>query len=232
MNKLNKLGCEVLDYKQELSNQDYSPIIKKSLNLAVDSMLTSNFIDKDVHYALKDNGVDYEMLYDMILGKEPYLKTKEQLFEEYEEIRDNLNLCLNITPSSQSLSTRSDVDSEQIVLKKDFVITKKFLYEYFYISDDDEYNKIMERKKFVEKFAILRLNKIVYDLLALIKDKNYSIKPSPVFYDEDRKLYGISLLFSINIELLENEESLNDISNDISNVLDLSVQEFNNKFQI
>lgn len=235
MNKLNALGNELLEFKKEY-NKDYSSIIKKSLDIAIDKMAEDEIIDVDIHYSLKDETSDISNFKLLLLEKAKCLKTVEELLVEYETIRAKLNNVLDISEedTENSVETLSSVKHEKISITKEFIITEKFIREYFVVESDEDFKELMKRRGFIEKFAIIRLNKILKDFVTqnAICSSNFEILNSNVFYEVDRNIYGIHLLFNIPIDNLETEEAIEDIGLEVKEIVSESEKFFDSKMQI
>lgn len=226
MNKFNSLGMEVLAYKEELMKEQ-PEIIYKSLNFSIDSMLENKLIDLDVHYNLKEKGISIPTLKELLMNKTSFLKTYEELLIEFEEIRKNLDRELGLIEDCQTISV---VEKDKIILNQDFLITEDFIREYFLIESDTDYENLMGRKKFLHKFALLRLEKIMKDFLEECpENKDFEINYSPVFFSESKNLYGIQLVYNIDVELLEDENKLNEISKNLKLVTRQAREYFNKK---
>lgn len=226
MNKFNSLGMEVLAYKEELMKEQ-TEIIYKSLNFSIDSMLENKLIDLDVHYNLKEKSISISTLKELLMNKTSFLKTYEELLIEFEEIRKNLDRELGLIEDCQTISV---VEKDKIILNQDFLITEDFIREYFLIESDTDYENLMGRKKFLHKFALLRLEKIMKDFLEECpENKDFEINYSPVFFSESKNLYGIQLVYNIDVELLEDENKLNEISKNLKLVTRQAREYFNKK---
>ena len=228
MNKYNKLGMELLEYKQELS-KDYPSLVLKSLMLSIDSMATNKIIDVDTHYALKDKDTSISSLKELLLTKTSCLKTHNELLSEYEVIRENLANIVGVT-EREDIQTQSVVEKEKILLVQDFIITEEFIREYFFIESERDYETLMGRKGFLHKFAILRLEKILKDFIAIKEtQEDINLSHSSVFYHEKKNLYGIQLVFSFDIELLENEDSFNRLASLTKDTIKEAYEYYNTK---
>lgn len=211
MNKFNQLGMKIIDYKSELMKGCYPKLVMDSLLESVDKLANDNIVDVDVHYSLKEKTESLDNFKLLLLAKPNYLKTAEELFNEYEKIRAKFDFEINLG-DKESVISESNVENEKIMVRKSFVISEDFIKNYFYIESEKDFETLMKRKGFVEKFAILRLEKIFNDLLGRFTvDKDlFSLTHSNVFFDNDNNVYGIQLLFSVPIEVIENELSKND----------------------
>ena len=86
----------------------------------------------------------------------------------------------------------------------------------------------MKRKGFIEKFSILRLEKIFNDFLEKVKDiEDYDISHTNVFFNSDTRNYGIQLDLEISIDNLEDENSLNTIGDSVQEVLNRVEEHYN-----
>lgn len=210
MNKFNQLGIKVIDFKNELIKNCYPKLVVDSLLESVDKLAFDKIIDMDIHYSLKEKTESMDNLKLLLLAKPNYLKTAEELFDDYEKVRANLDFELNLS-YKEDIVSESSVENEKIIIRKSFVISEDFIKNYFYIESEKDFETLMYRKGFVEKFAILRLEKIFNDFLDRISlDKDlFLLNHSNVFFDKENNIYGIQLLFSIPIGIAEDELSKN-----------------------
>ena len=212
MNKFNALGMEVLDYKTEYL-KEYPQLVHDSIALAIDSK--SN-VEEEIKTKLKDTSFSYDDFKKYLLTQTSCLKTYEQLLVEYESIRQTLDNLLLKDEISKDLKSFSKVEDEQIQIVQEFVITEDFIKNYFTIENEKDFEILMSRKGFIEKFAILRLTKIFDDFLKTLKDTtSFSLKHSLVFFNSESNVYGIHLEYNISIEELEKENQIETITNKI-----------------
>lgn len=170
MNRYNEIGMEVLAYKAEMDKK-YPPLVRSALESAVDQMQENSLIDLDVHFALKNNEVSNEEFKLLLLEKKNLVKSAKELLSEYDALRiafddelrkrevfqkDNLSAVL----------TESKVEEEQIHVICNFEIGRNFASNYFGKTDDEELEKLMKRKGFIERFVLLRYNKLMNDFLS------------------------------------------------------------------
>lgn len=233
MEKLNKFGSEMLEYKKELQ-KDYPELIIKSLNQTIDHLAENGVIDVDTHFAIKENSIDEQGLRELLLQKQNFLKTKEELFVEYEGIRLKLNEYLEITDENNSeIKSISSVDEEQLCITKEFILTEQFLKDYFDIESENDFNVLMSRKGFIEKFAILRLNKVLKDFIKQQETSDsFTYMNSNVFFEAERNVYGIYLLFKIPIDNTVANDKLEEIAKHIKYIIEESEVFFKKKMSI
>ena len=233
MNKLNKVGNQMIEYKVELG-KDYPELVINSLLAMVDKLAVDGVIDVDTHFSLKEKDISIESLRELLLSKTNFLKTHEELFAEYEEIRNHINELLGIDDENEIIKTVSSVTNEKIAITKEFIITENIMKKYFYIENEKDYEILIKRKGFVEKFAILRLEKILRDFKAHaeIQSEDYEVINSNVFFEAERNVYGIHLLFNLPIEKIEDKERLEIIIEEIKVLMDKSTEYFESRMTI
>lgn len=228
MNKFNKIGMEVLEYKKELTRDDYPELVRNALIGAVDQLQTNKVIDVDVHYSLKDNDVSMESFHELLLTKANLVKTVEELFKEFELTRNVLDKKLHdlelfkLEKDLAPVTTESKVEEEQIHIVSSFRIDSTFAAEYFGKSEPDELDILMKRKGFVERFVVLRYNKMMNDFLS--ERSNYDpdtgsvemidgiyLSASPVYYEPETNSYCSEFMIYVDIDLVESEDSHDEI---------------------
>lgn len=215
MNKFNVLGMEVLDYKTEYL-KDYPKLVHDSIGLAID---TKSDVEDDIKAHLKDMDLHFDDFKAYLLTQKSCLKTYEQLLTEYEVIRKSIDDKLASSEVGKELKSMSKVEEEIIQVQQKFIISDEFIREYFSIADDKEFESLMTRKGFIEKFAILRLTKIFDDFLKNLEaDNDIKIKHTLVFFDSEHNVYGIHLEYDIPIDLLEETVKVDAISKAIIDI--------------
>ncbi|HCL4480116.1 TPA: hypothetical protein N2D99_002184 [Clostridium botulinum] len=229
MNKYNALGVDLINYKIELL-KDYPEIVKRSLIASVDQMLQNNLIDLDTHYAVKDYATLVHDFKEYLLTKSAYLKTTEELFSEYEALREKLTQKILDLHIDEQLATESFVDKEKIEIIKSFNIDIEYVKTFFGVEHKD-IDKLMKRKGFVEKFAVLRLPKILRDFIKTIEypDELFICDASLVYYDVETNSYCIDLLFDIPVENLEDEEKLSNITLNVKDIVMNAIEFYKSK---
>lgn len=235
MNKLNKVGSQMLEYKLELT-KDYPEIVINSLHSMIDKLAEDGVIDIDVHLAVKERSINLNSLKELLLNKPSFVKTYEELLFEYEQIRTKINEILEIDEENlnEVVKTVSSVNNEKIAITKEFILTEDFIKEYFYVKSEKDYEVLMQRKGFVEKFAILRLDKILRDFKDSknINSKYYEVINSNVFFEAERNIYGIHLLFNIPVNNLENEDDLIRVVNEIKDIMNDATEYFDSRMTV
>lgn len=208
MQKLNALGVELQSLKRELLNPNYPSVVKKSMITLAHTMVEKELIDVNLHLLLTDEKTGFDDFNAFLHETPSCLKTKEELLAEYEKIRESLEDILKEMEPDTSLTSKSLVDTEQISFAQTIKLDKQWVSDYFG-QPADEIDKMMVRKGFVEKFAVLRLAKILSDFLKsglFDKRDGVDVKATRAFYDVDHGYYGIHLMFYISIEDAEDEK--------------------------
>lgn len=231
MQKLNLFGQQLLNYKKELENKEYPKIVQDSLIMAVDKLATDEFINLDMLTAIKSD-MSFEEFEEVVLSTEKCCKTKAELENEFEELRNKfmLELYEDMALIPPDISFENDIENELLMIKKDFLITEEFLKNYFYIPTTEDFDALMKRKGFIEKFAILRLEKIFNDFLEKNSEiKDFNLLHTNVFFNSETKNYGIQLILEINIDLIEKDENIDTLSNSVLSILTQAEEHYNIK---
>lgn len=207
MQKLNGLGVEILALKTEMLKTDYPEIVQKALREAAENLVKNETINVDLHLALTDEKLSIQEFEDILLETPSCLKTKEELLVEYEKIREGLQEQLD-KDKSTGITSKSMVDEEKIAFSKTFKLDNQWVSDYFG-QPAEEVDKLMVRNGFIEKFAVLRLSKILEGFLKseeFAEHKDVVCKATRVFYDVENHYYGIHLMFYMDIEVAEDKE--------------------------
>lgn len=229
MNKFNTLGMEVLDYKTEYL-KDYPKLVHDSIGIAIDNK--SDIVD-DIKTHLKDTSLNIEDFKTYLLTQSSCLKTYEQLLVEYEQIRSAIDSILIKNDIAKEIKTFSKVEDETIQLSQEFIITEDFIRNYFNIENDKEFDVLMSRKGFIEKFAILRLTKILNDFLSSLDNySDFSIKHTSAFFNSEKNVYGIYLEYNIPIDVLEDVNKIEVIGNNIIKIAEKANKNYNDRMLI
>lgn len=222
MNKLKPIANEILNIKKEVLNDNYPLVVKKALEISIDRMLAEGFIDLDMHMCIKDNNYTYNQLKKDIESSEQYLKTEEELLMEYDKLIKKLDSYVS-NYNIEDYYINVDLEKDKINICKIFSLDEDFLNRYFYIEGKpDEYiDKLLRKKGFMQQYAVLRFPRILSNFISMYpKNKKYEINKSHSYYQTDKKLYSIDLVFSMNaheVEILkEDSELLINITNIIN----------------
>lgn len=214
MNRINQRGMELLSYKTELL-KEYPDIVRKSLELALEQMVENKVIDLDTYEFVRDASTTLDSLNEYLYTKNQFLKTEEEIFAEFEVIREKLNKRL-ADHGLDSLSTESVIDKDVILVTKKFCINEQFTLEYFGVEEKDLL-KLMKRRGFVEKFAVLRLTAIFKPFMKEVTypEDLFNCDVSLVYFDKEENGYSIDIFFELPIEEVEKEERIEDMCKEI-----------------
>lgn len=225
LNKLNKLGNEILEYKEELLNNNHSKIVEKALLSSVTDLLSGGIINVDIHDALGDSNSSLEDVRALVLNKPNLTKTTAELKAEYDEYREPFfnklmeSISLSDTEPTR-ITSESHVSVEEIQIILTFNMTKEFIGDYFE-REGEQLNAMMKPEGFAEKFAILRYSALVSKYLksheiysddtkrAILKN-DIEIGGTKVFVNKDEEVYGVELVYHVPVDnLLDDETSEN-----------------------
>jgi hypothetical protein len=217
MNRINQKGMELIQYKNELS-KDYPELIKNSLVLALEQMVENKVLDLDTYMNIKDETFHEESFTKYLLTKPSFTKTEEEIFKEFEVLRKILDDKL-AEHKAEGLKTESVIDKDVILITRKFCIDEAFTMSYFGV-DEKDLLKLMKRRGFVEKFAVLRLTAIFKELMTKVTypEDLFTIDVSLVYFDKDENGYSIDFTFEVNIEHIEKRHNLDKICENINTI--------------
>lgn len=224
MNKLNKVGMELLQFKAELL-KDYPQLVRNSLILALDNLVTTEIVDYDTSCIVKNKDQSIELLTEYLYQKRNYVKTEVEIFKELESFRVQLDTKLKDQEIFDRVKTSSDSNKEVLRITKKYCLDENYVLNYFEIEEIDVL-RLMKRKGFVETFAVLRLTKIFKDFIKKIKEQNgekinltedyissedtiifdFNCDVGLVYFDEEKNGYSIDFYIEIGVSIIENEE--------------------------
>lgn len=232
MNKYNQLGLELIKYKTELL-KEYTDIVVNALYLAIDQLAQTKIIDTDTQAYLKDNDISLKEFSEIIILDDKYIRSNEELLVEYEALREKINEKLNENGLVDGIRTQSYVVKEKIQINKTFSINKDYVMNFFGVNEE-ELEKLMKRKGFIEKFAVLRLPKIISDFLRATDHPSelFKVSGSFVYYDATHEGYSIDLCFDIPIDIAEDESNIEDIVLNIKDIISNAETYYNSKMAI
>ncbi|MBP1308678.1 hypothetical protein JOD82_001698 [Paenibacillus sp. 1182] len=228
MNRINQRGMDLIQYKCELM-KEYPKIVKDSLYLALEQMVENKVLDMDTYMFIREDSTTATSFEEYLYSKTNFLKTEEEIFAEFEIIRSKLNDKL-ASHGLDMLHSESVVDKEVILVTKKFCVNEEFTMNYFGVEEKDLL-KLMKRRGFVEKFAILRLTAIFKPFMETLdfpKDL-FIYDMSLVYYDKDENGYSIDLYFELPVEEVEREEKLDEICEGMSVVVEKTQAHFDAK---
>lgn len=228
MNRINQKGMDLLNYKGELL-KDYPDLVKKSLLLAVEQMVENSIIPIDAYEYLKQIETTTEDLRTFLAEHLDFLKTEEEIFAEFELIREKLDQWLE-KKGMDYLQSESVIDKDVLLVTRKFCIDEQFALTYFGVEEKDLL-KLMKRRGFVEKFAVLRLTAIFRDFMKKVShDQNQLLADvSLVYFDKEQNGYSIDIFFELPIEEVEDEEKLEAMTTVIENVVEQAERHYDSR---
>lgn len=236
MNLINKKGMEVLEYKKEFLKK-HSDLVKKALENNFRSLLDANIIESLIYEATLNKNTSYQELQKMIEDMPDYMKTEEDLFQEYEKIRKEIDLLLK-EKDLGFLKTESVVSTESILITQTFSLGRDFIQSYFMPEDELALEKMMEEKGFARQFFVFRLMAIFKPFIREVSVPHTirSCKASLVYHEKKTNKHCIDLFFEIPIDVAEkikdNEKERNIIFESIKSVTKKSQKTFDERIVI
>lgn len=198
LNKLNKLGMELLKFKEELT-KEHTPLVRESLIFSISKSHDGKKINEQVLKQIQDD-TSFDDFKELLEYLPEYIKEKDKLLKEYNLLLDELNMELQMH-EIEGFKTEIFLEKDEIHMVKSILISEEYLQKYFGV-DDEEFILLMKKKGFAEKFAILRLNKISNDIIKKVSQQTIltSAESSLVYYDMDKKGFCIDIILAINVD--------------------------------
>lgn len=172
-----------------------------------------------------DEDEDIDILENDELSDINKTKDKEEVIRKSDEISEVLIL--------ENLKTKSIIDRDLFIVYKSFSIDETFMKDYFGIKDDKSFLKLIRSKGFLEKFAILRLPKVIKSFKDSIKDDiSLNLEESLVYSNKARTLFSIDLIIEVPLEFVEDEDTLSGVCKEVKSIDSQSDTFFEEKMQI
>lgn len=222
MEKLKPIARELLDLKKEILNNSNPPIVKKALEVTVDRMLAEGFIDLEMQLYLKDEGYKLKDVEELIYTIPKYIKSDEELLEEYSKITEKLDTMLKEYFPDEDYYINTDLKTGKINICKILSLEEKYLKKYFYFKGNtaESFEKMMKKGGFIQQFSMLRLPRILSNFISMQQKSNkYKINKSHVYYQSEKKCYSIDLVFSLSVDTIETIEENRYILDEIHSMI-------------
>lgn len=237
MKKLKPIAYELINLKREIMNTSYSKTVKQALEVSVDQMLEKGFINLDTQLYIKDNNFSLDNFKKYLHEDESFKKSKDELQVEYEEFLKEIEKeIIELGLDKDEFYCKVDLENEKIKICKIFCLKPEFLKDFFYIEADyaDEYlEKLMSRKGFVERFAVLRLPRIFFNFIdSYDESNNFKLEKTYPYFDSNSNCYSIDLVFDIKIENIEKYNSRKTILKEVLPVIHNAQAYFEEKMSI
>lgn len=227
MNKINKTGEKILQYKEEYL-KDYPDVMKEAILIALEHLNVTSEVRtmvENVQYSRKH-------IQDYLLSEKLHLKSNEELREEYLCLKKRLEDLIDLH-GIEDVSAEIDIEKEKLIIQKTFLIDDTFVMDYFSVNEDDLV-KLMKKGGFVEIFVSLRLSKVLKDIISdcapgmSFVTLNYSLP----YLNKGGGGYSIDLNMSIHIDDFERTDWQGRILGEIKEVNERSETVFFQKFSI
>ena len=229
LNKINGRGLCLIEYKEEM-NKNYSKLIKDSLKLSLEKMVENEVITISDFERIVDSDISLEGFEKYIISRTNFIKTDEEIFEDFEVIRESLTDAF-IKESLDEFTSESLIKEDVIKVSKLFVADELFLMDFFGIYGKD-FNDLYTRKGFVEKFLAIRYLKILKDACESVEyDKQiFTLTHSVLLYDKEDYKHKIALQFDIDVDtLVESKSDMSFIVKHIKEISDTCSKYFNQR---
>lgn len=226
MNRINKLGMELISYKEELT-KDYPEIVRKSLFLAIEQLASGQVIDADTLALIKDETINKLGFEQYIEGNALFVKTEEEIAEEFKKLEAQLIGILN-EKELNTVKTSVVAKQDLIMINRGFVFDEEFVSKFFGVEDEQNMLELMKRRGFVEKFAVLRLNTIFKPFILKVTEKypEIAVDLSYVFFDADDNGYKMDIFFPIKEEMFDDLAELGNYVEKVKTVVGEAEEEF------
>lgn len=225
MNKLNKVGLELLEYKKEYL-KDYPLLIVNSLAISLDQMVKAEIIDRNSVDLIKNKDITEGKFMEYLLDSSRYAKSEEELEKEMEDALEEFKKLVK----TDSFDIKTSVKEELYIFVKKLSIDVEYIKEYFGL-DDSELSTIMDKKGFAEKFAALRMKKVLIEIINELTESGIrDLMHSSPYFNVDGNGFDIDLIKRFDMgELLDNKESN---AEELKRIDEESLSKFNIKMQI
>lgn len=226
MKKLKEVAYELINLKEEMLNDSYSKTIKQALEISVDHLLEKGIINLDTQLYIKDKNYSLERFVEYLNETSIFKKTVDELEIEYQGFISILNNeLIENKLLKEEFYCKADITNEKIRIGKVFCLKEEFLKSFFYFSgdfDEEYWERLMKRKGFIEKFAVLRLPRIFFNFIdSCDKFESFSLEKTYPYFDSNTNSYSIDLVFDVDIDEIENKE-------DRDKVLEIILEIINN----
>lgn len=232
MNRINKVGQEMIEYKNELG-KSYPDIVKRSMIQVLEQLVSVGTIDLDTLNYVKNESVSIIDFERFIKESSLFEKTKEEIIAELRILEERLKEILELK-DIEDLKTSIIESDEMVLVNQAFVIDESFVLRYFDINEESEVTALMKRGGFAEKFAVLRLNAIFKQFLrekkAELEDVEMDL--SFVVYDNALQGYKIEIYFAIAEDKFDDEDALMAYIDTIMEVAEDARMEFEQKTMV
>lgn len=231
LNRINEKGMLLIDYKTEYMKH-HSPVVDKALLIALETFLEKKELDEETFDLIKDDNVNIETLRNHLLLKKEYSKSPKELFKEFEKVRARVNAYLKEIGFINCVETESNVEASRITVMRQYNLPKEFLMEYFGVNEEDMI-QLMKKRGFMEKFAVLRMNKVFKEIYNEMKEEQYITHGfSLVYFNRAITGFSVDYKYHLNVDFIANEENMKMVLKKIKEVDRIVEKKYNKKMSI
>lgn len=235
--RLSVLGEEILEIKQEvLESTRHSAILQKALNAMVSDMFKQKIFNVDIHHALMNQDMTKDEFYLQLLETSGMKKSNEELEEEFKAIGNQL-IDNPVIQKGIVVTINPVIEKDRVEVQISFEADEEFTQDYFGVESPDLTKKLLERGGFIERFVVLRFNKIIKDYLKT--KEGYSetedeievdygfLRGTTSYFDEVKGIYAVDYVISILIE--EVEDRFESVKESVENEMKQAIDYFSNR---
>ena len=231
INRINEQGMTLIEYKTEYMSH-HSRLIDNALIIALESLINKKQLDEETFEYIKKDSITIEELRKHLLLRKEYTKSPKELFKEFEKVRMTINNYLKEIDFTNWIDTESNVESNRITILKQYNLTKEFIMEFFGI-DEKDMIQLMKKRGFVEKFAVLRMNKVFKEIYNEMNEEQYITQGySLVYFNRAITGFSVDYKYHVNVDYVANEGNMHNIIKKIKEIDKIVERKFNKKMSI
>lgn len=231
INRINEQGMTLIEYKTEYMSH-HSQLIDNALIIALESLINKKQLDEETFEYIKKDSITIEELRKHLLLKKEYTKSPKELFKEFETVRMTINKYLKEIDFTNWIDTESNVESNRITILKQYNLTKEFIMEFFGV-DEKDMIQLMKKRGFVEKFAVLRMNKVFKEIYNEMNEEQYITQGySLVYFNRAITGFSVDYKYHLNVDYVANEGNMHNIVKKIKEIDKIVERKFNKKMSI
>jgi hypothetical protein len=196
MGLLSETGKNVLDLKKVLIQNKENPLVYNGLL----SSINSGDYEEPVYAKLVNDCISAEAFEAVLVTYNKYTNTT-LLKKLYADFQKKLSNTLERKGQKYFTTESSPKDGGVVIIRK-FGINLDFIKREFRLTDREA--KKLFKEGFVEKYAQLKLNAIMKDMVAKTEkqfrlDKYIRLETSKFYYNEDHEVYNIDFRIIISV---------------------------------
>ena len=204
---LNKNGTTLLSYRNYFMRAPAGSSVRRAIQTEVTALYSRHMIPEDIFRMLCDDSIPDEEFYKALSGNPRFQKTTVELDTAFDAKRAQVNAYL-LKIGMTNVSTKNRIVQNKIEVLHTYDISKDLLIRYFGLSPA-ELEPLMGRKGFMDKFCVLRLNKVFLEIRASLgKVENIDHRYTLVYYNPDINGFSIDYEYLIDINLLKSQDGM------------------------